>query len=55
MKKPNNIAVLMGGQGEEREISIKSGKAIQLALESKGYNYNLFGDFLKMGEIYICN
>ena len=38
MKKPNNIAVLMGGQGEEGEISIKSGKAIQSALEIIGYN-----------------
>ena len=38
MKKPNKIAVLMGGTGEEREISIKSGKAIQLALEAMGYN-----------------
>ena len=38
MKKPNDIAVLMGGQGEEREISIKSGKAIQSALETMGYN-----------------
>jgi len=28
----------MGGAGEEREISIKSGKAIQLALEAMGYN-----------------
>ena len=38
MKKPNKIAVLMGGPGEEREISLKSGKAIQLALEAIGYN-----------------
>ena len=38
MIKPNKIAVLMGGPGEEREISIKSGKAIQLALETMGYN-----------------
>ena len=38
MKKPNKIAVLMGGPGEEREISLKSGKAIQLALEDIGYN-----------------
>jgi len=28
----------MGGPGEEREISLKSGKAIQLALEDIGYN-----------------
>jgi len=52
MKKPNNIAVLMGGQGEEREISIKSGKAIQLALETIGYNVlaitleNTLGDII---------
>ena len=38
MIKPNKIAVLMGGPGEEREISLQSGKAIQLALEAKGYN-----------------
>ena len=28
----------MGGPGEEREISLQSGKAIQLALEAIGYN-----------------
>ena len=28
----------MGGPGEEREISLKSGKAIQLALDDIGYN-----------------
>ena len=38
MKKPNKIAVLMGGPGEEREISLKSGKAILLALEAIGYD-----------------
>ena len=38
MTKPNKIAVLMGGPGEEREISLQSGKAIQLALEAIGYN-----------------
>jgi len=42
----------MGGQGEEREISIKSGKAIQLALETIGYNVlaitleNTLGDII---------
>ncbi len=52
MKKPNKIAVLMGGTGEEREISIKSGKAIQLALEAMGYNVlgitleNTLGDII---------
>ena len=52
MKKPNDIAVLMGGQGSEREISIKSGKAIQLALETLGYNVlaitleNTLGDII---------
>jgi D-alanine-D-alanine ligase len=52
MKKPNKIAVLMGGPGEEREISLKSGKAIQLALEDIGYNVlgitleNTLGDII---------
>ena len=52
MKKPNKIAVLMGGPGEEREISLKSGKAIQLALEAIGYNVlgitlqNTLGDII---------
>jgi D-alanine-D-alanine ligase len=52
LKKPNNIAVLMGGQGEERDISIKSGKAIQSALETIGYNVlaitleNTLGDII---------
>ena len=42
----------MGGTGEEREISIKSGKAIQLALEAMGYNVlgitleNTLGDII---------
>ena len=42
----------MGGQGEEREISIKSGKAIQLALETIGYKVlaitldNTLGDII---------
>jgi len=52
MKKPNKIAVLMGGPGEEREISLKSGKAIQLALEAIGYDVlgitleNTLGDII---------
>ena len=52
MKKPNKIAVLMGGPGEEREISLKSGKAILLALEAIGYDVldvtleNTLGDII---------
>ena len=52
MKKPNKIAVLMGGPGEEREISLKSGKAILLALEAIGYEVlgitleNTLGDII---------
>jgi D-alanine-D-alanine ligase len=38
MKKPNKIAVLMGGPGEEREVSLKSGKAIAKALRDNGYD-----------------
>ena len=38
MKKPNKIAVLMGGLGEEREVSLKSGKAIARALRDNGYD-----------------
>ena len=37
-KKPNKIAVLMGGSGEEREVSLKSGKAIKKALNENGYD-----------------
>ena len=37
-KKPNKIAVLMGGSGEEREVSLKSGKAINKALNENGYD-----------------
>jgi D-alanine-D-alanine ligase len=47
MKKPNKIAVLMGGPGEEREISLKSGKAILLALEAIGYD--VLGITLEIG------
>src|SRR4051812_43386609 len=32
----HRIGVLMGGWGEEREISLKTGEAIALALESRG-------------------
>lgn len=32
------VAVLMGGESEEREISLKSGKAISGALTGKGYD-----------------
>ena len=38
MKKPNKIAVLMGGPGEEREVSLKSGKAIKDALQANCYD-----------------
>ena len=38
MKKPNKIAVLMGGPGEEREVSLKSGKAIKEALQANCYD-----------------
>ena len=38
MKKPNKIAVLMGGPGEEREVSLKSGKAIIEALQANSYD-----------------
>ena len=32
------IGVLMGGWGEEREISLKSGEAVAIALESRGHD-----------------
>ena len=38
MKKPNKIAVLMGGPGEEKEVSLKSGKAIKEALQANCYD-----------------
>jgi len=41
----------MGGQGEEREISIKSGKAIQSALEAIGYNVLAITLENKLGDI----
>ena len=37
MNKPNKIALLMGGPGEEREVSLKSGEAIKEALVENGY------------------
>jgi D-alanine-D-alanine ligase len=51
MTKPNKIAVLMGGPGEEREISLQSGKAIQLALEAIGYNVLGITMENKLGDI----
>ncbi|MBM75373.1 MAG: D-alanine--D-alanine ligase [Proteobacteria bacterium] len=36
--KTEIIAVLMGGRSSEREISLKSGKAVSQALSSKGWN-----------------
>ena len=51
MIKPNKIAVLMGGPGEEREISLQSGKAIQLALEAIGYNVLGITMENKLGDI----
>lgn len=36
--KNKKIAVLMGGLSKERDISIKSGKAVLEALKTKGYN-----------------
>ena len=37
MNKPNKIALLMGGPGEERGVSLKSGEAIKEALVENGY------------------
>ena len=51
MTKPNKIAVLMGGPGEEREISIQSGEAIRLALEAIGYNVLSITVENKLGDI----
>ncbi len=36
--KPKKIAVLMGGPSNEREISIKSGKAVYSALKNTGFD-----------------
>ena len=41
----------MGGPGEEREISLQSGKAIQLALEAIGYNVLSITLENKLGDI----
>ena len=41
----------MGGPGEEREISLQSGKAIQLALEAIGYNVLSITIENKLGDI----
>ena len=41
----------MGGPGEEREISLQSGKAIQLALEAIGYNVLSITMENKLGDI----
>jgi D-alanine-D-alanine ligase len=38
MKRPNRVAVLMGGNSSERSISLKSGRAVALALRQKGYD-----------------
>ena len=38
MNKPKKIAVLMGGPGEEKDISLKSGQAIIKALNHNGYD-----------------
>ena len=36
--KDKRIGVLMGGLSPEKDISLKSGKAVAQALRSKGYN-----------------
>ena len=38
MNKPKKIAVLMGGPGEEKDVSLKSGEAIKKALNNNGYD-----------------
>jgi D-alanine-D-alanine ligase len=38
MLKDKTIAVIRGGKSAERDISLKTGKAILTALQSKGYN-----------------
>ena len=38
MNKPKRIAVLMGGPGEEKDVSLKSGEAIKKALNHNGYD-----------------
>ncbi len=34
MNKPKKIAVLMGGPGEEKDVSLKSGEAINKSIKS---------------------
>ena len=38
MNKPKKIPVLMGGPGEEKDVSLKSGQAIKKALNHNGYD-----------------
>ena len=38
MNKPKKIAVLMGGPGEEKDVSLKSGQAIKKALNHNDYD-----------------
>ena len=42
MKKQITVAVLMGGDSAEREISLQSGKAVTSALREKGYRVLCF-------------
>jgi D-alanine-D-alanine ligase len=42
LKSLIKIALLYGGYSREREISIKSGKAVEKALSQLGYNYKVF-------------
>src|SRR4029077_8464888 len=37
MPKPTHIAMLMGGWSSEREVSLRSGEACAVALESQGF------------------
>jgi len=39
--KKLNIAILMGGQSAEREVSLRTGKKIAQSLDTKKYNVNL--------------
>ena len=41
MNKPKKIAVLMGGPGEEKDVSLKSGQAIIKALNLNGYDVSI--------------
>ena len=46
MTKPNSrmtkVAVLLGGESAEREVSLNSGKAVASGLEQSGYEVVLF-------------